>query len=142
MPFRAPRYARSVARRHEDWIAQARIDLEVSRENARAGRFEWSCFVAQQCAEKAAKSLHERKGAEAWGHGVLRLLETLEADERPAKEILDAARELDRHYVSARYPNGFESGYPAQYFGEADAKRAVAHAERILRHCEAVLARP
>ncbi|MCI0587661.1 MAG: HEPN domain-containing protein [Planctomycetes bacterium] len=131
-----------MARRHEDWIAQARIDLKVAQENARAGRFEWSCFVAQQCAEKAAEALHERRGAEAWGHGVLRLLETLEPNERPGKEILDAAPELDRHYVPARHPNGFESGYPSQYFGEADAKRAVSHAEGILRHCEAVLARP
>lgn len=132
-----------MARRHQDWIAQARIDLDVARETERNGRFEWACFISQQSAGNAVKSLHERRGRETWGHGVVRLLETLEPDERPDDSpLLDAARELDRHYVPARYPSGFETGYPAQYFAESDAKRAIGHAERILRFCESLLARP
>lgn len=132
-----------MARRHDDWIAQARIDLEVARENQRNRRFEGACFVSQQCAKEAVEAVHERLGRETRGHGVLRLLETLEPNERPDDALLlDAARELDRHYVPARYPNGFETGYPAQYFAESDAKRAIAHAERILRFCEDLPARP
>ena len=42
-----------------------------------AGFYEWACFISQQAAEKAAKAVLQRWGAEAWGHSVVRLLEAV-----------------------------------------------------------------
>jgi HEPN domain-containing protein len=39
--------------RSEDWMKQAVRDHEAAEEMARTGSFEWSCFAAQQAAEKA-----------------------------------------------------------------------------------------
>jgi len=41
-----------MARRHEDWLAQARCDLKAAKDNrVEAGHFEWSASQAQQGAE-------------------------------------------------------------------------------------------
>jgi hypothetical protein len=38
------------------------------------------------------------------------------------EELLNCARSLDRYYVPTRYPNGFESGSPYEYFTRRDAE--------------------
>jgi HEPN domain-containing protein len=47
--------------------------------------------------------------------------------------LLHSARVLDRYYIEARYPNGFPSGSPMEYFDEALAKEAINAADSILR---------
>ena len=48
-------------------------------------------------------------------------------------EIYTHTRELDRHYIQSRYPNAFESGYPALYYDEEVANRNwVKNVERVL----------
>jgi HEPN domain-containing protein len=44
--------------RAQDWFKQAERDLEQAHSSKAESRYEWGCFAAQQCAEKAAKSLH------------------------------------------------------------------------------------
>ena len=39
---------------------------------------------------------------------------------------------LDRFYIPTRYPNSFDAGAPEDYFLEADARQAIAHAEQII----------
>ena len=70
-----------------------------------------------------------------WGRSVSRLLENLPEQYRPPRELVDAAKELDRHYVAARYPNSYPEGAPMDYYTEADARRAVDHARRIIEFC-------
>lgn len=49
-----------MAERSGDRIRQARRDLESARAQERDGFFEWSCFIAQQAAEKAVKTALQR----------------------------------------------------------------------------------
>ena len=61
------------------------------------------------------------------------------SDEIPVPQtILDAGRRLDKHYIPARYPNGFASGAPGDYYMEEDADQAIKDADEILRLCESV----
>ena len=40
------------------------------------------------------------------------------------------------YYIPPRYPNGFTSGKPADYFTEAQAQEGLYAADRIIRFCE------
>lgn len=128
--------------RSADWLAQAKRDLEQARWSLEGGFHEWACFVCQQAAEKAVKAVYQRLGAESWGHSVVSLLEGLEEQVDVPNEVDDCGRRLDRYYVPARYPNGWESGAPKDYYREDDAEQAVGCAERVLRFCDGLLARP
>lgn len=115
--------------RSRDWLAQARRDLEKSRLDLQHGYHEWACFTAHQAAEKALKAVFQARGSTVRGHSLLRLLQELQADET----LLHSARVLDRYYIEARYPNGFPSGTPMEYFDETLAREAIDAAGAILR---------
>ena len=78
------------------------------------------------------KALLHGVGRGAWGHSVLELLEALRDVYEDIEGLLSCARELDRHYVPSRYPNAYESGYPALYYDEEAASRAVRCAEGVI----------
>ncbi len=118
------------------WLAQAKRDLKAARDSAAAGNFEWACFQAQQAAEKAIKALLHGLGRGAWGHSLVELLSGLSGVYEDVGTLMTGARELDRHYIPSRYPNAFESGYPGMYYDEETARRAIGHAEAILRWAE------
>jgi len=73
-------------------------------------------------------------GAER-GHSVTDLLEGIQVSIRVPEDVLDAARDLDQVYITARYPNGFASGVPADYFTDKTSRRLLAHAKIILEFC-------
>jgi HEPN domain-containing protein len=116
--------------RAKDWLAQAGRDLEQAEASRRDGRHEWACFAAHQAAEKAVKALHLRRGQEAWGHVVARLLKDL-ADPAAAT-FLDKARVLDAAYVPSRYPNGHPEGAPFEHYGDLQSREAIAYAREIV----------
>jgi HEPN domain-containing protein len=126
--------------REEDWFRQARRDLEQARMSAQTGYYEWACFAAQQAAEKAVKAVFQQRHLEAWGHVVHQLLGKWPTENVPSAELMDAARRLDRHYIPTRYPNGFESGAPGDFYTDADAQQALLDAEAILELCTGALA--
>lgn len=113
------------------WLAQALRDLRAARNSRASGDYEWACFQAQQAAEKAIKALMHGLGMGAWGHSVTELLMAL-GSRYNVEALLIHARELDRHYIPARYPNAYESGYPGMYYDDATAERAIRAAETIL----------
>jgi len=127
--------------RKEDWLKQAKRDLAHAWHSLEAKDYEWACFAAQQAAEKALKALYQSLGAEARGHSVYGLLERLPPHRKPAPDLKTAAKELDRHYIPARYPNSYAEGAPFEYYGEEEAKRAIGNAERIIKFCENHMAR-
>jgi HEPN domain-containing protein len=129
-----------MASREQDWLDQAKRDLEHARHSLRDADFEWACFAAQQASEKAVKAVYQRREAEAWGHAVSELLEGLQEPELIAESVVDMARELDRHYIPARYPNAHPQGAPFRYYTRGDAERAIGYGESIIRVCEDLLA--
>lgn len=123
--------------RSTDWMAQAKRDLEHARADVERGFFEWACFSAQQAAEKGVKAVLMGRGAETWGHSVAALLRAIGGCPEP---LVDAALELDKGYIPARYPDAHPAGHPGALFTASEARRFVAHAEAILGHCAGLLA--
>ncbi|MCS6906486.1 MAG: HEPN domain-containing protein [Anaerolineales bacterium] len=104
-----------MASRAKDWLAQAEHDLRHAQNAMRDGDYDWACFAAHQGAEKAVKALLLARGAEGWGHSVLKLLRELESAMPIPAQLFEAGRRLDRHYIPTRYPNGFDWGSPKDY---------------------------
>ncbi len=125
-----------MAERHQDWFRQAQKDLRHAERALEDGDYEWACFAAQQAAEKAVKAVFEKLHAEAWGHSITALLNQLPDESKPTNELINRAKELDKHYIPTRYPNGFDSGAPLDYYIDNEAKRAIENANAILTFCE------
>ncbi len=87
-----------------DWLRQALKDLEHAKKSIDLGDYEWACFAAQQAAEKAVKALYQKLGIEVWGRSISRMLEHLLGEYKPPRELVDEAKELDRHYIPTRHP--------------------------------------
>ena len=128
--------------RYKDWFRQAQADLEHGRHSLHAGDYEWSCFAAHQAAEKALKSVFMKQGTDASGHTVTVLIGNLLAGlNEPSGELIKAGKILDKFYISTRYPNGFESGAPTDYFTPEEAQTAIIQAEVILEFCNLQISR-
>jgi HEPN domain-containing protein len=122
--------------RADDWLRQAERDIVHAKESIKIEHFEWSVLAAQQGAEKAIKALFYEIGADPWGHSLLKFLKNLPNEFEIAEELIIAAKNLDKHYVTSRYPNGFASGAPEDYYIKKDAEEAVKDAESIFRFCK------
>ena len=131
-----------MASRHQDWFNQGQRDLELAYWCIEGGHYEWACFAAQQAAEKAVKAVFQKLGGDVWGHSVTELLKALPDASTAQTELLNAARELDRHYIPARYPNSHPAGAPFEHYMQGEAVRAVSNAESIIVFCKSVLAGP
>lgn len=129
--------ARSEAAR---WLAQAENDLEFAEHGLRLGYHAQACFLAQQVAEKAVKSIHYLAGARAvLGHSVDGLLERLEPGDPDVDALRPAAQELDQYYVPTRYPNGLPGNVPYRAYTAQQSARAVESARRIVAFARARL---
>jgi len=42
-------------------------------------------------------------------------------DENEYNQLKEKCQELDRHYIQPRYPNGFISGHPAEYYNKKNS---------------------
>ena len=123
-------------KRHWDWLAQALRDIRHAEVSLRAEDYEWACFASQQAAEKAVKALYEYLGGEGRGHTISKLLRDLPENYRPSPDLLEMAADLDKLYIPTRYPNGFENGYPGEFFHRANAEEAIAKARRIIQYVQ------
>lgn len=121
--------------RAEDWMKQAWRDHEQAIDSMKAGRHEWACFAAQQCAEKAVKALHLSHNQEAWGHVVRKLLEELPGEITVPEGLADRARVLDSYYIPTRYANGHPEGPPFEHYGKLQSEVAIEYAGEILEFC-------
>ncbi len=65
-------------------------------------------------------------------HSVVELLREASALAPGLAGLEPLGRELDRHYIGARYPNLYPSGAPHRYYGDQEAERCVSYAASIL----------
>jgi HEPN domain-containing protein len=121
--------------RSADWLRQAESDLLAAGDSAATGHHEWAAFQAQQSAEKAVKALFQFLHGSVRGHGVTEMLRQLPAAAAAPETLLDVARELDKVYITARYPNGLVSGAPADYFTDKTSQQLISYARTILEFC-------
>jgi HEPN domain-containing protein len=121
--------------RSSDWFRQAESDLAHARNSRNAGDFDWAAFASHQGAEKAIKALFQRLHLDAWGPTLSILLASLPEAALPQPTLVEKAKELDKHYIPTRYPNGFERGAPVDFYTRPEADRAILLAEEILEFC-------
>lgn len=127
--------------RWADWWAQSSRDLAHARHSLAGEDYEWAAFAAQQAAEKALKAVVLAHGGDPWGHLTTGLAEALPPAIAVPPDVLDAARRLDKHYIPARYPNGFAEGYPGKLYTRGEAEQAVADATIVTEFCRGHLPR-
>jgi HEPN domain-containing protein len=121
--------------RAADWLKQAERDLGFAETAITTKYYEWAAFCAQQSAEKAVKALIQSLHGSVRGHSITEMLRQLPASVEVPKPVLGGAQELDRVYVTSRYPNGFASGMPGDYFDEEAGQELVEYARTILDFC-------
>jgi HEPN domain-containing protein len=126
--------------RGADWLKQAELDLEAAEVSAAHSHHEWAAFQGQRSAEKAVKALVQHLHAAVRGHSIKTILDQLPPSVEPPEGLLDAARELDKVYITARYPNGFVSGTPADYFTAQNSEQLIGYARSILEFCRSRMA--
>jgi len=123
----------------ERWFLQARYDLKAALWNRDGGFYDTACFLSQQSAEKAFKSLlyyqgHRRK---LLSHSVVELVKHAKDSIPTIDLLLEAARKLDIHYMPSRYPNGLPSGYPHQFYSKETSEEAIKNAKMLLEAVDA-----
>ena len=117
------------------WIQAGAEDLKAAESLLQDGYYHLCAFHAQQAAEKALKGLLRLLGRIPWGHSCLSLLTEVVGLLPPSAtspDLLEAAQRLDGHYISARYPDAYPSGTPADYYDEPAALQAKDDAALIL----------
>jgi HEPN domain-containing protein len=124
-----------MSNRAHDWFRQAEADLRHARHALVDADYDWSCFAAQQAAEKAIKAVFLHRGEEAWGHTLTALLGNLPEGLQAPAELVRRVKQLDKHYIPTRYPNGFDAGAPTDFYTAEEALEAVQAAEEILGFC-------
>jgi HEPN domain-containing protein len=114
---------------------QAEADLRDARHARDDEDYDWAAFASHQAAEKALKAVYQKRNLDAWGHVLTALLENLPAEIARDAELVDRAKELDKHYIPTRYPNGLDRGAPTDFYTRAEAERAITSAKAILEFC-------
>lgn len=127
--------------RSKDWINEAEGDLEHARNDVKSGFYNWACFSAQQSSEKAIKAVFQKMGAHVWGHAVSDLIIELSKFHDVPQNLIDGALELDKTYISARYPDAHPSGSPRTKYIKAEAERLISYAEEIFQFCSDLLSK-
>ena len=113
------------------WVEQAEFDLKAAGDSMDSGNFEWSCFQAQQAAEKFLKGYLYSKGNRILTtHSVDKLLSICVKEEGQFSNIT-VARELDQYYIPTRYPNGLPAGVPHKFYTKENADICLKHATSI-----------
>ena len=118
--------------RQYDWLRQAEADVRHAHHARDHADHEWACFASQQAAEKSLKAVLVSRGEDAWGHTVTALLGLLVSEAEAGEELIECAKTLDKHYIPARYPNGFDAGAPTDFYTKKDSDDAILCAERLI----------
>jgi HEPN domain-containing protein len=121
-------------------MAQAEGDLAHAELGAEHRHYDWACFSAQQASEKAVRVVLYRLGAEPSGHSVPDLLLAVRSITPVEDDLIEAAKEVDKAYITARYPDTLPAGAPRDRSTRAEADRMVDHARGIIRFCQSFLA--
>jgi HEPN domain-containing protein len=84
---------------------------------------------------KGFEALALKLGLILWGHSLVEITNILSTKINIPEDLKDKAKLLDIYYIPSRYPNGFPSGKPADYFTQKQAKEAIDAADDIIRFC-------
>jgi len=121
--------------RANDWLKQAQSDLEYAKDGLRSERYSHVCFMAQQAAEKAIKSIGFFHEYQIRGHSISAIAKQIGIN----GEIMSAGQKLDLYYISARYPDALPAGAPFEMFSKDQAVEALKLAQLVIDRAVAEL---
>ena len=122
------------------WILQAENDLAFAQLGLREGYYSQACFLSQQSAEKALKSVAYGRGDRfVIGHSLQELLNGLVSTHRDLESLREAVCRLDQYYVATRYPDALPGGLPFETYTRSQAEEAVEMASEIVTSARAFL---
>lgn len=121
------------------WLSQAEQQFEVGEYNRAGGYSPAACFFFQQAGELALKALLVRHGVRERVHTVAHLVARLAKLNESVADLEAAARDLDRFYVTTRYPDSLPSGTSRDHFIPEDAESAQNAARSILERVRQLL---
>ena len=122
------------------WILQAENDLAFAQLGLREGYYSQACFLSQQSAEKALKSVAYGRGDRfVVGHSLQELLNGLVSTYGEMESLREAACRLDQYYVATRYPDALPGGLPFETYSRGQAEEAVEMASEIVTSSRAYL---
>ena len=131
-----------MAARHGDWLRQADADFRHAGNARDHDTHEWACFAAQQAAEKSLKAVLLSRGEDAWAQTVTALLGLVTTAEQAGEELVTCAKSLDKHYIPTRYPSGFDTGAPVDFYTKKDSEDAIRCAETIITFARGQIEQP
>jgi HEPN domain-containing protein len=118
----------------QQWLDRAAEDLVVARLVLREGHIAHTCFLSQQCIEKALKAYLIAKANEyPRTHGLVTLLDLCASLNPTFDQFHDECATIDQYYVPTRYPDGIPGGLPSGMPDETEAKEVITAAEIILQ---------
>lgn len=115
------------------WILQSENDLAFAQLGLREGYYSQACFLSQQAAEKALKSLAYGRGDRfVIGHSLQELLNDLVCTYEDLESLREPARRLDQYYTATRYPDALPGGLPFETYTRGQAEEAVQMASEMV----------
>jgi len=108
-------------------MRQAEFDLAQAERLLADGVFSYAAFFAEQAAQKSLKAFLLARGARLVTiHSVGELAREAAARDQRFAALVNAARRLDRHYLTSRYPDALpEPAVPAEAYVREDAEEAL-----------------
>ncbi len=108
------------------WLRQAEEDIETAGLLFDRERYDWTGFVCQQAAVKAAKAfLYARGREEVTGESVVSLCEKAAEEDPGFGELVEVVKNLDQFHFTARFPDALPDGIPAEFFDSRDGEGAL-----------------
>lgn len=130
-------------REAERWFKTAQGDLDSAIILLKNSRYAHSCFHSQQSGEKAVKAVWYYLDADPWGHSIKKLIQDLKQVDLNAyakfKTLEKCAVQLDRFYITTRYPNGLPELTPEEAYLEEDAVKCIENAKKFIDAVRSVL---
>lgn len=125
---------------HDDWFTEAESDLQAAELLFDNGFYAKCAFHCQQAGEKSMKALLYAQAQRPRGHSVMDLL-TAQATltgTSPDQGMVDAARRLDQHYTTARYPDAAPMT-PSSHYQQYEAEEALEDAQTLVDYTRGIL---
>jgi len=127
----------------ERWFKTAKGDLDSAIILLKNNRYAHSCFHSQQSGEKAVKAVWYDLDADPWGHSIKKLIQDLEQVDLKTyakfKTLEKSAVQLDRFYITTRYPNGLPELTPEEAYLEEDAVKCIENAKKFIDAVRSIL---
>jgi HEPN domain-containing protein len=114
------------------WYEQGVRDLEVADFCYNNSYYEWACFCYQEATVKVLKALLKKNNLESFRHSAFSLLEELSKKITVNKELFNLSVELDKHYITSRYPGANMLQPPFKVYKKEIAENARNIANKII----------